>query len=63
MIQEQLRAISQSQVQNGAVVGPAFATIRQLVAGTDVRIPSGRYREDGGPVSRRPAMRTRSMQP
>jgi hypothetical protein len=32
MIQEQLRAISQSQVQNGAVVGPAFATIRELVA-------------------------------
>ena len=31
MIQEQLRAISQSQVQNGAVVGPAFATIRELV--------------------------------
>ena len=32
MIQEQLRAISQSQVQNGAVVGPVFATIRELVA-------------------------------
>jgi hypothetical protein len=31
-IQEQLLAISQSQVQNGAVVGPAFATIWELVA-------------------------------
>jgi hypothetical protein len=31
MIEEQLRAISQSQVQNGAAVGPAFATIRDLV--------------------------------
>jgi hypothetical protein len=32
MIKEQLRSISQAQVQNGAVVGPAFATIRELVA-------------------------------
>jgi hypothetical protein len=32
MIKEQLRAISQSQVQNGTIVGPAFATIRDLVA-------------------------------
>ena len=32
MIKEQLRAISQSQVQNGTIVGPAFATIRELVA-------------------------------
>ena len=32
MIKEQLRAISQSQVQNGTIVGPAFATIRGLVA-------------------------------
>ena len=31
VIEEQLRAISQSQVQNGTVVGPAFATIRELV--------------------------------
>ena len=31
MIREQLHAISQSQVQNGAAVGPAFATIRELV--------------------------------
>jgi hypothetical protein len=31
-IEEQLRAISESQVQNGMVVGPAFATIRNLVA-------------------------------
>jgi hypothetical protein len=32
MIKKQLRAISQSQVQNGTIVGPAFATIRELVA-------------------------------
>ena len=32
MIKEQLRAISQSQVQNGTIVGPAFTTIRELVA-------------------------------
>jgi hypothetical protein len=31
-IQEQLRAISDGQIQNGMVVGPAFATIRDLVA-------------------------------
>ena len=31
MIREQLHAISQSQVQNGTAVGPAFATIRELV--------------------------------
>ena len=31
-IEEQLRAISESQVQRGMVVGPAFATIRELVA-------------------------------
>jgi hypothetical protein len=32
MIEEQLRTISQSQVQSGTVLGPAFATIRGLVA-------------------------------
>jgi hypothetical protein len=32
MIKDQLRAISQWQVQNRTVVGPAFATIRELVA-------------------------------
>lgn len=33
MIKDQLRAISQSQVQNGTVVGPALATMRELVEG------------------------------
>ena len=32
MIKKHVLAISQSQVQNEAVVGPAFATIRELVA-------------------------------
>ena len=30
-IEEQLRAISESQVHNGMVVGPAFPTVRDLV--------------------------------
>src|ERR1043166_7594256 len=48
MIEEQLRAISQSQVQNGTVVGPVFATIRELVvrhgrAYTFRPLPRGRW--------------------
>ena len=48
VIEEQLRAISQSQVQNGTVVGPAFATIRELVvrhgrAYTIQPLPRGRW--------------------
>jgi len=31
MIEEQLRAINAGQVRNGMIVGPAFATVRDLV--------------------------------
>ena len=39
-IDEQLRAISESQVHNGMLVGPAFPTVRDL-SGTDVRTAFG----------------------
>jgi hypothetical protein len=47
-IEEQLRAISESQIHNGMVVGPAFATIRDLVvrhgrAYTVQPLPRGRW--------------------
>lgn len=31
LIEEQLRAVSAGQVRSGMIVGPAFATIRDLV--------------------------------
>jgi hypothetical protein len=31
MIEEQLRAINAGQIHNGMIVGPAFATVRDLV--------------------------------
>jgi hypothetical protein len=39
MIEEQLRAISQLQVQSGTVPDPAFAAIRELAARHGVHTP------------------------
>src|ERR1039457_6329140 len=48
MIEEQLRAINAGQVHNGMIVGPAFATVRDLVvqygrAYTSKPLPRGRW--------------------
>jgi hypothetical protein len=48
MIQEQLRAINAGQIQNAMIVGPAFATVRDLVlhhgrAYTSKPLPQGEW--------------------
>jgi hypothetical protein len=51
MIQEQLRDINAGQIQNGMIVGPAFATVRDLVlhhgrAYTSKPLPQGAWSRD-----------------
>ena len=51
MIQEQLRAINAGQIQNGMIVGPAFATVRDLVlhhgrAYANKSLPQGEWARD-----------------
>ena len=58
-ITDQLRGVSDAQISDGMIIGPAFATIRSLVLTCGQPYSRQRVREDSGRARRRRAMRTR----